>query len=95
VQLGSLFTSIWQVDEHEISITQRVTRVPVTSEDMAGGGGGGEGLNNEMNYVKRKRKNKIIWNRNKDNKLKNEMGYIQSLKEAYNNVRFVISEPNL
>jgi hypothetical protein len=65
----------------------------VAAKKMAGGGG--DGLNVEKNYVKRKRRKKVIWNRGKNNKLKNEVGYIQSLKEAYNNVRLVISEHNL
>jgi hypothetical protein len=79
----------------KLSIIQRETRVcaiRVAAKEMAGGG---EVLNTKMNYVKRKRKKKIIWNRGKNNKLKNEVGYIQSLKEAYKNVRLVISEHNL
>jgi hypothetical protein len=69
---------------------RRETRV--IGEDMAGGG---EVVNTKKNYAKRKRKKKIVWKKNKSNKLKNEMGYIQSLKEAYSKVRLVISEPNL
>jgi hypothetical protein len=64
----------------------------VSAEEMEGGG---EGADRNQTYKKRKRKKKITWNRSKNNKLKSELATIQSLKEAYNNVRLVISEPNL
>jgi phage terminase small subunit len=64
----------------------------VTVEEMAGGSGS---VDVKETYTKRKRKKKITWNRNKNNKLKSEVAFIQSLKEAYNSVRFVVLEPNL
>jgi hypothetical protein len=57
--------------------------------------GESEVVDRKQSNKKCKRKKKITWNRNKNNKLKNEVASIQSLKEAYNNVRLVISGLNL
>jgi hypothetical protein len=79
-----------------IQIETRVVRVCVRSgvivKEMAGDS---EGVDRKQTYKKRKRKKKITWNRSKNNKVKSEVAFIQSLKEAYNSVRLVISEPNL
>jgi hypothetical protein len=57
----------------------------VNTVDMEGSS---EHVDTKQKYSKNKRRKKIVWNRNKKNKLKSEVASIQSLKQAYNNVRW-------
>jgi hypothetical protein len=80
------------MDVDHVDYTNINTRECMSVEEMATCS---EGVDRKQTYKKGKRKRKITWNRSKNNKLKSEVASIQSLKEAYNNVRLVISEPNL
>jgi hypothetical protein len=51
----------------------------------------GDSMDGTQNYNKRKRKKKIAWNRSRGNKLKTEVASIQSIQQAYNSVRLVLS----
>jgi hypothetical protein len=46
----------------------------------------------KQNYSKRRLKKKITWNRRKKDKLKDEVASIQSLRQAYDSVRLLMSD---
>jgi hypothetical protein len=57
--------------------------------------GGQREKEDTQKYTKGKRKKKIVWNKMKKDKLKNEVASIQSLKQSYDSVRLMMSGPNL
>lgn len=54
--------------------------------------GGQRENEDKQNESKRRQKKKITWNRRKNDKLKSEVASIQSLKQAYDCVRLMMSD---